>query len=118
MALLKNQDVAYNLGMIEVFELIKQQKCFMVSTFDYKSQRFTFRVPYKLDYKFDGQYYCHENEELDIFVREAGVGEFIISFYEYFYVLWKEYAEADDKDLYGDALGLKKLLLNMCEVTK
>ena len=110
--------VAYNWDMDALAQLIKQQKVLYVPTFEYDGMTFNFRVPYRLDYKHDGEYYLHENEQLDIYVREEEFSKFVASLYEQFYVLWTEYAEEQDDKLHADAREFKKLLLSMCEVTK
>ena len=118
MPLLNNSEIAYNLGMYATAQLIKQQKLLMCQSFEYKDLKFVFRVPYKLDYVFDGEYFVHENDELDIVVRAENFEKFLESFYEFMYVLWTEYAQAKDESLHTDAIEFKRLLLNMCEVTK
>jgi hypothetical protein len=117
-SVLMNRNSAYNWGVDALAQLLKQQKVLYVPTFECEGMTFNFRVPYRLDYKYDGQYYLHENEELDIHVREEDFSQFVASLYEQFYVLWTEYAEEQDDKLHTDAREFKKLLLSMCEVTK
>jgi len=118
MPLIKTSELAYNLSMNAIEQLIKQQRMFLVSNFQYKDLKFVFRVPYKLDYAFDGEYFIHENNELDIFVRETSFDKFLASFHEFMFVLWAEYAEERDENLHIDAIELKRLLINMLEVTR
>ena len=110
------QQLAYNLSVKVLEGLIQQQKALSVQRFVYKDIEFSFRVPYKFEFNFDGQYYYHENDELEIYLREEKFEDLVIEFYDSIYCLWLGYAQKDDSELSAGATCLKKTLHNMIEV--
>ena len=115
--LINTQQVAYNFGMNALNELIRQQKMFSISSFEYNETKFNFRVPYKLGFSFDGKHYYHENDELEIYAREEKLEDLLIEVYDSIYCLWKGYAEKKDSELSKGAIELKNTLKKMIEVS-
>lgn len=115
MAQINVNQLAYNLSVRALEDLIQQQKSFSISEFEYEGAKFSFRVPYNFDFRFDGQYYYHENEQLEIYVREKKFEDLVVEFYDTIYCLWTGYAQRDDSELTANAAELKKTLRNMIE---
>ena len=97
----------------EKYEWLVAPGSIMIKEINMDNYNIIFNSDFIVNIYKDGEQYCIDNDELNIYIVKDSRDEAIEEFKAQFKFVWRNIVEDDDSNLYDDALELKKYLLDI-----
>jgi hypothetical protein len=100
------------------FQIISQYSKIPVGRMEFDDFVLVFNLPYKINVKWENEYFIHEDPQLDMLCWGKTLEELFDAVFEEFNFMWRIYARAKDDDLDSSAVVVKDVLLAIAKEEK